>query len=570
MSQTKLPLLSLEDVSIAFRSGNQVKTAVKKIEFQVYAGKTLGIVGESGSGKSVSSLTIMQLLQKDKAFFPTGKILLHPALYNQWDPTLQPLADGRYAVSPSHHVFAHLRGRAIAMIFQEPMTALNPVMKCGEQIIEMILLHLQMSRPEARAKTLELFQKVKLPVPESMLDRYPHELSGGQRQRVMIAMALSCQPQLIIADEPTTALDVTVQKEILLLLKDLQKELGMAMIFITHDLGVVRLMADDVLVMRHGEMIEQGPAHEILDHPKEKYTQALLACRPQWGVKLNRLPTIQAMEDAGSSHESPTSFSSKEVLIDVQKMSKVYAKATGIFGQNKTSFHALDQVSFQIFKGETLGLVGESGCGKTTLSRVLLGLIPATSGMAIYQGEDMLQGTASQWNQWRKDLQIIFQDPYSALNPKLTIGEAIIEPMVLRHFGDSAAQRQTMMWDLLDKVGLPKEAAQRYPHEFSGGQRQRVVIARALATQPQFIICDESVSALDVSVQAQVLNLLNDLKKELGLTYLFISHDLRVVYQMCDRIMVMQRGKMEELNTANDIFFNPQSAYTRRLLDAAK
>jgi peptide/nickel transport system ATP-binding protein len=570
MSQTTLPLLSLEDVSIAFRSGNQIKTAVKKIEFQVYAGKTLGIVGESGSGKSVSSLTIMQLLQKDKAIFPTGKILLHPTLHDQWDPTLQPSADGRYVVSPSHEVFAHLRGRAIAMIFQEPMTALNPVMKCGEQIIEMILLHLQLSRAEARAKTLELFQKVKLPVPESMLDRYPHELSGGQRQRVMIAMALSCQPQLIIADEPTTALDVTVQKEILLLLKDLQKELGMAMIFITHDLGVVRMMADDVLVMRNGEMIEQGPAHQILDHPKEKYTQALLACRPQWGVKLNRLPTIQAMEDASSSHESPASFSAQEVLIDVQKLSKVYSKASGIFGQNKTSFHALDQVSFQIFKGETLGLVGESGCGKTTLSRVLLGLIPATSGMAIYQGKDMLQGTASQWNQWRKDLQIIFQDPYSALNPKLTIGEAIIEPMVVRHFGDSAAQRQTMMWDLLDKVGLPKEAAQRYPHEFSGGQRQRVVIARALATQPQFIICDESVSALDVSVQAQVLNLLNDLKKELGLTYLFISHDLRVVYQMCDRIMVMQRGKIEELNGANEVFFHPQSAYTQRLLEAAK
>jgi peptide/nickel transport system ATP-binding protein len=561
-------LLRIRNLSIGFRMGQHVKVAVKGIDLDVFRGRTLGIVGESGSGKSVSSLSLMRLLQEDKAVFLDGTVWLHNSLLNELNSGCE--KDGTYHVrcAASHPVFAELRGKHFAMIFQEPMTALNPVMRCGDQIVEMLKCHFDISRQDARAKALELFREVLLPVPEQMLDRYPHELSGGQRQRVMIAMAMSCQPQLIIADEPTTALDVTVQREVLELLKRLQTERGMAMIFITHDLGVVKRMADDVLVMRSGQMIEMGTADDVFHRPKEKYTQALLACRPKWGQKLRRLPTIVDVENNSVDTSTIAALEGNEPLIRVVNLSKTFTKTSGLLGTKKEVFHAVDQVTFDIMKGETLGLVGESGCGKTTLSRMLLGLIPSSSGQVLYNNLDLTKASASQWREVRNDLQIIFQDPYSALNPRWKIGDAIQEPMEVRDFHGSSTQRRKVVLDLLDKVGLPADAAERYPHEFSGGQRQRIVIARALATQPKWIICDESVSALDVSVQAQVLNLLNDLKTEFGLTYLFISHDLSVVYHMCDRIMVMQKGRIEEIGAADDVFFRSQSAYTKRLLEA--
>jgi peptide/nickel transport system ATP-binding protein len=561
-------LLRVHDLSIGFYVGDQVKVAVSGITFDIDKGKTLGIVGESGSGKSVSSLSLMQLLQKDKAVFLSGEVFIHMDLLT--NQVLDPArcVESHYRCAPDDPIFAHLRGHAIAMIFQEPMTALNPVMRCGDQIMEMWRNNPHIGRQEARQKTLALFQDVLLPTPDQMMERYPHELSGGQRQRVMIAMAMACQPQLIIADEPTTALDVTVQKEILELLKRLQKQHGMAMIFITHDLGVVRHMADDLVVMRRGQLVESGKAEQVLNSPRAIYTQALLACRPQWGKKWRRLPTIADMEAQTVRMEEQAIGHYDRPLLRVVDLTKTYVSHQGFFGQKRTEFQAVKQVTFDIMQGETLGLVGESGCGKTTLSRMLLGLIPATSGEVWYNGLDLLSASKDQWRQVRKDLQIIFQDPYSALNPKISVGDAILEPMVVRGFHQDAAGRIREMRALLDKVGLPSDAAAKYPHEFSGGQRQRIVIARALATQPKWIICDESVSALDVSVQAQVLNLLNDLKRDFGLTYLFISHDLSVIYQMCDRIMVMQKGAIQELDRADRVFFSPESDYTQRLLQA--
>lgn len=561
-------LLRIRNLSIGFRIGEQVKVAVQGIDIDVFRGRTLGIVGESGSGKSVSSLSLMRLLQEDKAVFLDGTVWLHHALVPQGEHGCENDGPHHVRCSAADPVFAMLRGKHFAMIFQEPMTALNPVMRCGDQVVEMLQCHFRISREEARSKTLQLFREVLLPVPEQMLDRYPHELSGGQRQRVMIAMAMACQPQLIIADEPTTALDVTVQREVLELLKRLQKEHGMAMMFITHDLGVVKRMADDVLVMRAGRVVESGTADEVFHHPREKYTQALLACRPQWGKKLRRLPTIVDVENDQVDLTEVGAEVFQRPLIRVQELCKTFSKGTGLFGLKKEVFHAVDHVSFDIMQGETLGLVGESGCGKTTLSRMLLGLLPSTSGHVWYQDKDLTTISSAQWRDVRNDLQIIFQDPYSALNPRWKVGDAIQEPMEVRGFHGSTAQRRKVMLDLLNKVGLPADAADRYPHEFSGGQRQRIVIARALATQPKWIICDESVSALDVSVQAQVLNLLNDLKHEFGLTYLFISHDLSVVYHMCDRIMVMQKGRIEEIGPADEVFFRSQSNYTKKLLDA--
>jgi peptide/nickel transport system ATP-binding protein len=561
-------LLRVHDLSIGFRAGDQVKVAVSGISFDIEKGKTLGIVGESGSGKSVSSLSLMRLLHKDKAVFLGGEVFIHLDMLKNQELDPARCMQSHYKCAPDDPIFAHLRGHAIAMIFQEPMTALNPVMRCGDQIMEMWRGHAHIGKQEARQRTLTLFQDVLLPTPDQMMERYPHELSGGQRQRVMIAMAMACQPQLIIADEPTTALDVTVQKEILELLKRLQKQRGMAMVFITHDLGVVSHMADDVVVMRRGRVVESGKADQVLNAPREIYTQALLACRPQWGKKWKRLPTIADMESQTARMEEQSIGQYEQPLLRVVDLTKTFVSRQGFLGQLKTEFQAVKQVTFDIMQGETLGLVGESGCGKTTLSRMLLGLIPATSGSVWYDGQDLMAASKAQWREVRKDLQIIFQDPYSALNPKISVGDAILEPMVVRGFHGQSAGREREMRALLDKVGLPSDAAGKYPHEFSGGQRQRIVIARALATQPKWIICDESVSALDVSVQAQVLNLLNDLKRDFGLTYLFISHDLSVIYQMCDRIMVMQKGAIQELDRADRVFFSPQSEYTQRLLQA--
>ena len=558
-------LIRVDNLTIGFRQEQEVHYAVTGSHFEVWAGKTLAIVGESGSGKSVSSLSLMQLLNKEKTVFASGRFTL--------DASLLEGSAHSTDITPTDASLARLRGKSIAMIFQEPMTSLNPVMTCGFQVEEVLKKHLGVSHEKARKRAIELFEEVKLPRPESMINSYPHELSGGQRQRVMIAMAIACEPKLLIADEPTTALDVTVQKEILQLLKQLQTKRGMGMIFITHDLGVVEDIADHILVMKKGRVVEYGVAAEVLTNPTHEYTRGLLQCRPKSSNKHKRLLTVRDFEEL----DHPVAVNRKEKPIEdvdflhVSNLSKTYSTPS-FFGKNKQEVRAVDHVSFHIRKGETLGLVGESGCGKTTLSRMLLGLIPATSGKIEYTLDgathDLVSMSESNLRNIRKEIQIIFQDPYSALNPKHTIAKSLTEPMLVHGIGSGHEERRSLAIELLDKVGLSAQHIDRYPHEFSGGQRQRIVIARALACRPSFIICDESVSALDVSVQAQVLNLLNDLKYEFGLTYLFISHDLRVVHYMSNRIMVMNKGKVEEIGEADDVFNNPQSNYTQKLLSA--
>lgn len=547
------PYLSVDQLTLSFRTEEGVKRVLHEVSFDLYKGQTTAIVGESGSGKSVSSLSIMQLLRTGQAIYESGT-------FHFEDEHL----------SPIDKKLGSKRGDKIAMVFQEPMTSLNPVMFCGEQVAEVLRLHRNMSKKEALQRTLELFQEVQLPRPEAMLTQYPHQLSGGQRQRVMIAMAIATQPELLIADEPTTALDVTVQRSILNLLKSLQKKYNMAMLFITHDLGVVAEIADHIVVMQHGKIVEAGPVAEILHSPKAAYTKGLLACRPVPGVKLKRLLTVDEVLRTGSTQPEINNKRGikTEVLLHIQHLSKTYISTKGLLKKRSTEVKAVNDVSFEIFKGEALGLVGESGCGKTTLSRMLLGLIPATSGSIFYDGVDLLLGSKIEWKNWRKDLQIIFQDPYSALNPRHTIEQILTEPILHFNLRKTAVEARLRAVELLKKVGMTEEAMKRYPHEFSGGQRQRIVIARALSVEPKFIICDESVAALDVSVQAQVLNLLTDLKEEFGLTYLFISHDLNVVYQMCDRIMVMYKGEIEEIGTADEVFHHSKSAYTKQLLAA--
>jgi peptide/nickel transport system ATP-binding protein len=556
-------VLQVNHLSIAFKSESGTHLAVKDVSFDLKKGATLAIVGESGSGKSVSSLSIMKLLNAQKAIFSGGHFNIDTQLWGNAE-TNHNLVN----VPPSDPVLQELRGKGIAMIFQEPMTSLNPVLTVGKQVSEMIQKHLKLSFQQAKTKTIELFEEVKLPRAKEMFDQYPHQLSGGQRQRVMIAMAISCNPQILIADEPTTALDVTVQKSILDILKALQKKYQMSLIFITHDLGVVADIADDIVVMRKGEVVESGPAIEVLGQPQHEYTRGLLACRPIAGVKLARLATLNDFENIHSKKELiRTRENTQPSILSVSNISKIY-ESKGLFGKISNTVTAIRNVSFEIRKGETLGLVGESGCGKTTLSRMLLGLIPATSGSIIFNGHDITKSSQKELRKLRKQIQIIFQDPYSSLNPKLTIADSIIEPMTVYGLGSSREDRKARCADLLEKVGLSPSMSSRYPHEFSGGQRQRIVIARALAVEPSFIICDESVSALDVSVQAQVLNLLNDLKKEFNLTYLFISHDLNVVYHMSDNIMVMNKGIIEETGPCDEVFFRPKSKYTQKLLDA--
>jgi peptide/nickel transport system ATP-binding protein len=562
----EVPILSVQDLSVGFSSRQGTQTVVHHISFNVYADKTLAIVGESGSGKSVSSLSIMQLLQKGKAFFESGKFVIDAA-------ALALPGESDVAIAPDDELLASLRGKSVSMIFQEPMTSLNPVMQCGEQVSEMLRKHTGLNKEQAKQKTIALFEEVKLPRAAEMFDQYPHQLSGGQRQRVMIAMAISCNPKILIADEPTTALDVTVQKEILQLLKSLQLSHGMGIIFITHDLGVVAEIADEILVMKRGQVVEHGQATRILSQPQHPYTQGLLACRPALGKKVERLQTVEDFLNKDKLEEPKATIKRAiepfgDVLLSVRNATKTYKTDGGLFNKKSNDVKAVNDVSFEIKKGETLGLVGESGCGKTTLSRMLLGLIPATSGQIIFNGKDITTLDKAGLKAMRKEMQIIFQDPYSSLNPKHTIGESITEPMMVLGLHGTAQNRRAKAIDLLSKVGLGEEHFARYPHEFSGGQRQRVVIARALACEPSFIICDESVSALDVSVQAQVLNLLNELKQDFQLTYLFISHDLGVVYHMSDRIMVMNKGVVEEIGTCDEVFFHPKSAYTQRLLNA--
>ena len=559
-------ILEVKDLSIAFGG----RTVVEKVNFSLERGRTLGIVGESGSGKSVSTLALMGLLPKQASV--TGSAILSQSKQKELSETASFSSDSSDCIEKinlltlDEALMREVRGKRISMIFQEPMTSLNPVQKCGAQVMEMI----KEENEKHKERVIELFKEVLLPRPEKIYDSYPHELSGGQKQRVMIAMALINHPDILIADEPTTALDVTVQKTILELLKSLQEKYGTSIIFITHDLGVISQIADDILVMYRGHMVEQGPAEAILHHPQQPYTQGLLACRPPLDSKPRRLPTVEEyLENSSiSSSPSPASPTNKDgqPLIEVRDLDVTYTLKRSLFGRPLQTLKGVDGVSFDIMEGETLGLVGESGCGKTTLGRALLRLIDHSSGSVSYRGTPLDKLDAKQMRALRPKLQIVFQDPYSSLNPRITIGEAIAEPLKVHR--TSTTSTASLAKELMEQVGLQAEWYNRYPHELSGGQRQRVCIARALILQPELVVCDESVSALDVSVQAQVLNLLNDLKERYRFTYLFITHDLSVVHYMADRIMVMQKGKIVESGTPDDIFHNPQTAYTRTLIDA--
>lgn len=571
------PLLNITDLEVNFKTEEGFVKAIHGISFGVGQGETVAVVGESGSGKSVTALSALKLIPQPPAFYPNGNI--H---FSRKDGTVIDL------LKASPKEMQHIRGNEIAMIFQEPMTSLNPVFTCGMQVMEAIQLHQNVNKEEAAKRTLQLFEKVKLPNPAAMLGRYPHQLSGGQKQRVMIAMAMSCNPSLLIADEPTTALDVTVQNTILQLIKQLQQETGMGVLFITHDLGVVQDIADKIVVMYKGNIVEQGTVDEIFQQPQHPYTKALLACRPALHSKGKRLPVVSdflEIENKADSREpivvsadSDNQFPNPKFqipnyqihppLLQVQNLNVWFPEQRKLFGKPSSFIKAVNDVSFDVFTGETLGLVGESGCGKTTLGRAILRLVDATRGNILLNGENILSKSTAAFKRQRKDLQIVFQDPYSSLNPRISIGDAITEPMLVHQLEPSRKRAKEKVIELLEKVNLNAEHFNRYPHEFSGGQRQRIVIARALALHPSFIVWDESVSALDVSVQAQVLNLLNDLKKEFNFTSIFISHDLSVVRYICDRIIVMNKGQIEEVGKAEDVYAGPQSAYTRQLLAA--
>ena len=663
-------LLDIRNLVTEFRTDSETVKAVNDISFQVKAGETVGIVGESGSGKSVTSLSVMGLIPN-----PPGEITGGEIIYNSRE-------DGPIDLAKlTEQQMRKYRGNEIAMIFQEPMTSLNPVYTCGEQVMEAILRHKKYPDPkpsdgfftfvsnwfvtflivtacliqafnwlaladdsapaevrhtnalismilsgtvlaifaamiaiqlyrrfklgmrnglrfyseaEKKAKdiTLKLFADVKLPDPQRIFDAYPHQISGGQKQRVMIAMAMSCNPQLLIADEPTTALDVTVQKTILELMKDLQASHNMSIMFITHDLGVIAELADRVMVMYKGKIVEQGTVLEIFSNPQHPYTKSLLACRPPLNRRLHWLPTVSDFmrtDEAGNIIQNEQSVHevtynlvvteqerrmqhqhlySKPPVLQVKNIRTHFVTSRNMLGKATKVVKAVDDVSFDVYPGETLGLVGESGCGKTTLGRSILRLIEPTGGQVLYNGKDITGLSTNELRAMRKDIQFIFQDPYSSLNPRITIGNAIMEPMRVHNIGKDERERKQIVIDLLKRVNMNPSHFYRYPHEFSGGQRQRICIARALALNPKFIICDEMVSALDVSVQAQVLNLLNELKKEFGFTYIFISHDLSVVKFMSDRMVVMQGGKIEEMGDADSICDSPKKEYTQKLINA--
>jgi peptide/nickel transport system ATP-binding protein len=561
-------LLQIKNLKVSFLRDGEWNEAVHGVSFEVPKGKTLGIVGESGSGKSVSNLAVMRLLNERQSRITADEITL----------------DGKDILHLSENEMHDIRGKRIAMIFQEPMTSLNPVFQCGFQVSEAILAHEDVTEDAAHQRVISLFKKVMLPRPEAIYKSYPHELSGGQKQRVMIAMALACNPELLIADEPTTALDVTVQKEILKLLKDLQKSDNLSMIFISHDLGVVSEVSDDIAVMHNGNIVEYGEAQEILNNPKDPYTKGLLACRPPMDFRLKRLPIVKEFLDGTWKEDADfksqlivtqeergshlKEIYSHEPILKIEHLKTWFPLKKGVFNRVYDHVRAVDDVSIDVYPGETLGLVGESGCGKTTLGRSILRLVEPSEGKIIFEGKDVMSLSGNDLREYRKHAQIVFQDPYSSLNPKMRIGDAIAEPMLVHGLEPDAKKRRDKVCELLTEVGLEPEHYQRYPHEFSGGQRQRICIARALAVHPKLIICDESVSALDVSVQAQVLNLLNRLKKDFGFTYIFISHDLSVVRFMSDRILVMYNGKPVELGDADEIFNNPKNEYTKKLINA--
>lgn len=563
-SPTGAPLLSLRNLVVEFQTGDGIVRAVNNVSFDIPAGKTIGIVGESGSGKSVTSLAVMGLLQKPAARIPQGEIFFN----------------GQDILKFDENKMRDIRGNQISMIFQEPMTSLNPVFKVADQIAETIRIHKNVSKKEAWDRAVDLMSQVGIPNPAASAHKYPHEMSGGQKQRVMIAMAIACEPKLLIADEPTTALDVTIQKQVLDLLHGLQQKYHMSMMFITHDLGVIGDIADDVVVMYRSNVVEKNNADEIFYTAKHPYTKGLLACRPKLGANPRRLLTVSDfMDEAGvERHVDPNRVivfdkenekeKSSEVLLEVKNLVTQFPIKGGLFGRTVDHFKAVDDVSFTLKKGKTLGLVGESGCGKTTLGRTILRLVEPAAGQINYGGKNITKIYGEELRLLRRKMQIIFQDPYSSLNPRMTISEILTEPLNIHNIGSGRKERLDMAKELFEKVGLKSNQLNRYAHEFSGGQRQRISIARALMLKPEFVVCDESVSALDVSIQAQVLNLLLDLQEEFHLTYIFISHDLSVVNFIADEVGVMNAGKIIEMDKANNIYKNPKEAYTRALLSA--
>jgi len=580
MSESKI-LLEVKNLVTEFKTDDGITKAVNDISFTLNRGETIGIVGESGSGKSVTSLSIMRLIPSPPGRIASGEIIFHTKDGKQVDLT-----------KISEDEMRKYRGNEIAMIFQEPMTSLNPVFTCGDQVMEAIQLHQKVSKEQATDITLKMFEKVKLPNPQRIFDAYPHQLSGGQKQRVMIAMAMSCNPSILIADEPTTALDVTVQATILDLMAKLKGEIDSSIVFITHDLGVIAEIADKVLVMYKGKIVEQGTVLEIFSNPKHPYTRSLLACRPPLGKRLRKLPTVvdfmtesengdiiekhtsvqEAIDAVVISNEENNARRNKvlagKTLLQLKNVQTWFPVSKNFLGKTTDYVKAVDDVTFDVYEGETLGLVGESGCGKTTLGRTILRLAPAHGGEIVFDGKNLLDLNNKDMKAMREHMQIIFQDPYSSLNPRITIGSAIMEPMSVHGIYTNDKERKEKVLELLAKVNMRPEFFNRYPHEFSGGQRQRICIARALALNPKFIICDESVSALDVSVQAQVLNLLIKLREEFKFTYIFISHDLSVVKFMSDRMVVMNKGKVEEMGISDDIYNNPQREYTQKLIAA--
>ncbi|MFN0215337.1 MAG: ABC transporter ATP-binding protein [Saprospiraceae bacterium] len=558
-------LLEVNNLSIEFNVGGRTTEAVEGISFAIQKGETLGIVGESGSGKSVTALSIMRLLPSPAARIVSGQILYH-------EPSKVDI------LSLGDKEIQRIRGAQIAMVFQEPMSSLNPVFCCGHQVTEAIQLHQKKSFAEAKAHTVQLFERVKLADPLRIFNAYPHQISGGQKQRVMIAMAMSCNPSLLIADEPTTALDVTVQKMILDLMKELKAAAGLSMLFISHDLGVISEICDRVLVMYQGKIVEEGPVEKILLHPEHPYTRGLVSCRPSLKRKLWRMPTVPDFLEhkdfeprAISSIETQDrqkKLQKQEPILQVKNLTVRYTSQKNWLGQPSEWLNAVNKIDFDIFPGETFGLAGESGCGKTTLGRSIARLTEAHSGEIWYKGVDLQKLSEEGFQPYRREIQVVFQDPYASLSPRMEIGESIVEPMKVHKIHENDRIRREKAVELLETVGLEADFFQRYPHEFSGGQRQRICLARALALEPRFLVCDEIVSALDVSVQATVLNLLLDLQAKFGLTYLFISHDLSVIKQMCDRLLIMNLGRTEALGFPDDLYKNPEREYVKKLIEA--